>query len=475
MRDKKHIPLFRSPEGIEDIMNNIRFFSSDSDITISLKKLNYYMLIAAFLISAILFFAMHQTKTMYDEVYAVTSQLRESEETSYDLQAASDYLTEEIRLFAITGDKKHLDNYFEEANVTKRRDKALELLKAKHKDSSAYLELQTAMNVSQFLMIAEYHAARLTVDAYGYNIKDFPKEIQSVQLPKNEASLPPQQKGEAAKQLLFNEDYRKQKDVISDHMMNCVMDLEKAIWEKQMFVSNRLKDTMFLEHALTVLLIVVLLSIVYLTSRLVIFPLQDCVSLIRKDKEIPEKGAAEIRFLARTYNKMRESNLRHREQLSYEASHDKLTTLYNRRGFSALLEDLDLSNAAVLMVDLDKFKSVNDIYGHDIGDKVLIKVSETLLEHFGEDGHVCRLGGDEFVVVLENATPAVQDQLKKQIQVINQTLRAAKDGIPPVSVSVGVSFCNGDNDVKSILKLADAALYEAKEGGRSDVRFNTEK
>ena len=65
LRDKKHIPLFRSPEGIEDIMNNIRFFSSDSDITISLKKLNYYMLIAAFLISAILFFAMHQNSNQY--------------------------------------------------------------------------------------------------------------------------------------------------------------------------------------------------------------------------------------------------------------------------------------------------------------------------------------------------------------------------------------------------------------------------
>ncbi len=455
-------------------MSWIRFIRSDSDIAISLKKLNYCMLAAALLISAVMFFAMRQTTTMYDETHAFTSQLRESEETSYDLQAASDYLTEEIRLFAITGDKKHLGNYFEEANVTKRRDKALELLKAKHKDSTAYLELQTAMNGSKFLMVTEYHAARLAVDAYGYNIKDFPNEIQIVQLPSAEAALSPQQKGELAKQMLFSEEYRKQKDFISEHMMNCVLDLEREIWEEQKIVSEKLKDTMFLEHALTVLLIVVLLGIVGLTSRLVIFPLQDCVTLIRKDKEIPERGAEEIRFLAQTYNRMRKINLLHREQLSYEASHDKLTTLYNRRGFSALLEDLDLSNAAVLMVDLDKFKSVNDIYGHDIGDKVLIKVSKTLLEFFGEDGHVCRLGGDEFVVVLEKATPAIQDQLKKQIQAINRTLRASNDEIPPVSVSVGVSFCNGQTDVKSILKLADDALYKAKEGGRSDVRFNTE-
>lgn len=454
-------------------MSLMRFVSSDNDVTLSLRKLNFCMLIAAFLISAVLFFAMRQTKTMFEEAHTAMSRLRESEETSYDLQAASDYMTEELRLFTVTGNKKHLDNYFEEINVTKRRDKALELLKAKHKDSTAYLELQTAMNGSQFLKIIEYHAARLTVDAYGHNIKDYPNEIQLVQLPPSEAALSPQQKGELAKQMLFNEEYRKQKQFISEHIMNCVMDLEREIWEEQAFVSDKIKDTMFLEHALTVLLIAVLFIIVSLTSRLVIFPLQEYVALIRKDKAIPEKGAAEIRFLAQTYNRMRETNLLHREQLNYEATHDKLTTLYNRRGFSSLLESLNLNNAAVLMVDLDKFKSVNDIYGHDIGDKVLVKVSKTLLEHFGEDGHVCRLGGDEFVVVLENATPAIQDQLKKQIQAINQKLRSASDDIPPVSVSVGVSFCNKQTDIESLLKLADDALYKAKEGGRSDVRFNT--
>ncbi len=456
-------------------MSSIRFLSSDTDVTISLKKLNYCMLIAAFVISAVLFFAMRQTKLMYDETHEATSQLREYEETSSDLQVASDYLTEEIRLFAVTGNKKHLDNYFEEANVTKRRDKALELLKARHKDSSAYLELQTAMNGSQFLMIMEFHAARLAADAYNYNLKDFPNEIQLVQLPQTEASLSPQQKGEIAKQMLFSEEYRRQKKFISEHMMNCVMDLEKEIWEKQAEVASKLKATLFLEHSLTVLLIVALLAIVFLTSRLVIFPLQEYVTLIRKDKEIPEKGAEEIRFLAQTYNKMREANLLHHERLSYEASHDKLTTLYNRRGFSELMNDLDLSNAALLLVDLDKFKSVNDLYGHDMGDRVLVKVSKTLLQFFGDSGHVCRLGGDEFVVLLENTTPEIQDQLKKQIQAINQKLRDSSDGVTPVSVSVGVSFCSGSKDIKAILKFADAALYEAKENGRGDVRFTNEK
>ena len=443
--------------------------------SLSLKKLNLCMLIAAFLISAILFFAMRQTSSMYDEAHAATQELKDYESTSSNLQTASDYLTEQIRLFVITGEKKNLDNYFEESKVTKRRDEAVEFLKAKHGDSPAFTELQSAMNGSLVLMVMEYHAARLAVDAYGYNLSDFPKEIQLVRLSDYEMSLSPQQKGEIAKRMLFNEEYKRQKTFISDHTMNCLMQLEKEIWEEQTGVSNNLKKTMFVEHVLTVLLIAILLGIVYLTSRLVIFPLRSYVDLIREDERLPVKGAEEIRFLAQTYNAMRETNRLHREQLNYEATHDNMTKLYNRRGFEDLLDELDLNNAAVLLVDIDKFKSVNDIYGHDVGDKVLIKVSKTLMEHFRDRGHICRLGGDEFLVILENTTSAVKEQLKKEIAAINQWLREAHDGLPPVSVSVGVTFCNDNADIQAILNRADEALYGAKENGRSDVRFDRPK
>lgn len=442
---------------------------------LSLKKLNTYMVVAAILISLILFFAMSRTSSMYDEAHVVTEEIKNYETTAYNLQTASDYLTEQIRLFVITGDKKNLDNYFEESNITRRRDEALEFLKAKHGDSPAYPELQAAMNGSLVLMVMEYHAARLAVDANGYDLTEYPKEIQSVRLSDYEAALSPQQKGEIAKKMLFNDEYKRQKDFIADHTMNCLMQLEKEIWEEQNEISGHLKRTLFIEHLLTVLLIAILLGIVYLTSRLVIFPLRDYVALIREDERLPIKGAEEIRFLAQTYNALRETNLQHREQLTYEATHDKLTTLYNRRGFEFLVDELDLTNAAILLVDLDKFKTVNDIYGHDIGDKVLVKVAKALGVHFGDNGHICRLGGDEFVVILENTTPAVQEQLKKEIDAINQWLRTAHDGLPPISVSVGVTFCEEDVDIRALLKRADKSLYDAKEHGRSGVRFDTAK
>ena len=126
------------------------------------------------------------------------------------------------------------------------------------------------------------------------------------------------------------------------------------------------------------------------------------------------------------------------------------------------------------MVDLDDFKEVNDAYGHDAGDKVLIKVADTLIEHFEDEGYVCRLGGDEFVVIMENTPPAMQEYLTEKVHAINEKLQSSKDGVPSVTISVGVSFCNGHIDVKEILKQADDSLYEAKETGKSEVRFNDE-
>jgi len=456
-------------------MEKIHLFTSANEKGLSLKKLNYIMVIAALIISAVLFFAMRQTNSMYDKAHSATLQLHQYEETSANLRYASDYLTEQIRLFAITGDKGYLDEYFREANVAKRRDKALKLLKTQHGDSVAYAELQSAMNGSLYLMNMEYHAARLAVDAYGYNLADYPEEVQRVHLFQHEEALSPQEKGEQAKSMLFNEEYRRQKRYIIGHTENCLKALEKEIWDSQVVVAEDLKRQMLVEHALTLLLIAVLLGIVYLTSRLVIFPLQNCVQLIRKDAEIPVKGAAEIRFLAKTYNQIRESNLRRRKQLTYDATHDKLTTLYNRRGFDALLDELDLSDAALLIVDLDNFKGINDAYGHDAGDRVLIHVADTLIEYFGDEGYVCRLGGDEFAVIMENATPSMQNYLTAKIHAINEKLKSPEDDIPAVTISVGVSFCNGHMDVKDLLKSADTSLYDVKEHGKSDVHFSTEE
>ena len=88
---------------------------------ISLTRLNLNMLLIAVLVSIILFVSMQRTQSLYNETHSITQNLVSWKENSYQLQIASDYLTEQMRAFVVTGDKTYLDNYFEEVNVVKRR------------------------------------------------------------------------------------------------------------------------------------------------------------------------------------------------------------------------------------------------------------------------------------------------------------------------------------------------------------------
>ena len=443
---------------------------------VSLKVLNYSMFAAALVISILLSFAMHQTTEIYNETHTTTQNLFNLRKNTYELQRASDYLTEQIRCFVTSGDKQYLDNYFEEANVTQRRDKALKELKNKSGDSVAFYNLKEAMKESLNLMETEYYAARLAVEAYGYDLSDYPEEIQSVKLPSWTVSLSPEGKKIEAENALFGKEYQNKKDSISSHMQNCLSELESQMEQEQQNVTYRLEQQVLYEHILTILLIFIMLAIVLLTAFLVISPLQKCVDLIRDEKDIPVKGAYEIRFLAKTYNLMHHTNMENQEKLTYEATHDKLTGLYNRRGYDFLIDNLDLETSALLLIDLDKFKSINDTYGHDIGDKILITVSDSIFKSFRAQDYICRIGGDEMAVIMVHSDKALSKLIRKKIKKINDKLSKGNedDSIPPISISVGVAY--GDDGITSeiLFKHADEALYRAKENGRHGICFYDE-
>ena len=439
----------------------------------SLKALNYIMLGMAIIITVILLIAMHQTTLIYEETHNATRNLFSLRKSAYELQQASDYLTEQIRYFVTSGDKAYLDDYFEEANTTKRRDNALSNLKANQGDTVAFYNLNEAMRESLDLMNDEYYAARLIVDANGYDISTYPEEIQNVTLPSWIASLSTDEKKEEAEKIVFGKDYQRKKDTISTHMQTCLTELEDEMGNKQSEMADKMQNQVTIEHILTVLLIIIMFVIVLLTTSLVIRPLGVCIEKIRDEEDIPVKGAYEIKFLAKTYNLMHQTNLAKKEKLTYEATHDKLTGLYNRRGYDFLMENLELDSCALLLIDLDKFKNINDEYGHDIGDKILIKASDSIFGNFRSQDYICRIGGDEIAVIMVNADTRLSKLITKKVRKINETLLNTnkEDNLPPISVSVGVAF--GDDGItrNDIFKRADEALYNTKEKGRKGVSF----
>lgn len=167
------------------------------------------------------------------------------------------------------------------------------------------------------------------------------------------------------------------------------------------------------------------------------------------------------------------------QQVEYLAYHDRLTGLFNRSMFSQLLER-SLREArrysrslAVMFVDLDRFKNINDTLGHEAGDLLLKEVAQRLKSCLRESDSVARLGGDEFVVMLPNAGD--HDQLSAVAQKILGAVAQAFSLHGQefrVTASVGISVYPGDGDDEAtLMKHADIAMYKAKEDGKNNFMF----
>ena len=162
------------------------------------------------------------------------------------------------------------------------------------------------------------------------------------------------------------------------------------------------------------------------------------------------------------------------EKLHFLAFHDSLTGLLNRQGFRDILyraiEEMPTSDVepALLFIDLDAFKSVNDMYGHEIGDKLLSLVADRLKELVGTDTSVCRLGGDEFAIVTQfadqpegsmNLAEQIVEQMKLPFMVEGNSLS--------IGASCGVARASQfSQDLDGLIKAADLAMYHAKSNGR---------
>lgn len=175
--------------------------------------------------------------------------------------------------------------------------------------------------------------------------------------------------------------------------------------------------------------------------------------------------------------------LEQQQQIYHMAYHDSLTGLANRR---KLLESLKQANespnknlAAVLYIDLDGFKSVNDLHGHVIGDQLLRTAAEVIQSHSLQEGDIAaRIGGDEFILLLNNVVKTA-DRVKQRLQVIAEHIRhrimsinrLENSALNP-SCSIGVVQLRHDSgDVENILKQADFAMYNAKLSGKNSIRF----
>lgn len=161
------------------------------------------------------------------------------------------------------------------------------------------------------------------------------------------------------------------------------------------------------------------------------------------------------------------------ETLRYNMNHDALTGLYNRRFFERHIELIprnERSQYVITMVDIDFFKKVNDTYGHEAGDEVLIKVSSCLKDTVGKDNLAVRWGGEEFILYFPKTTP-------EQILPVIETLRKRIEGMVVetsgqqihVTITSGIATGMADSNYEKVIGSADEKLYLGKQRGRNRV------
>jgi diguanylate cyclase (GGDEF)-like protein len=184
---------------------------------------------------------------------------------------------------------------------------------------------------------------------------------------------------------------------------------------------------------------------------------------------VPAQGHDELAELANAFNAMQTGIAQREAHIRHQASHDALTDLPNR---SAALQHLDeviaridpvQGNCAVLMLDLNRFKEVNDTLGHGFGDAVLREIAQRLRNVVRQGDLLARLGGDEFLVVLEGAGPDVAQERARALTGSLVAPIVLDDAQVSLDASVGIAvFPQHAQDAATLLRRADIAMYEAK-------------
>jgi diguanylate cyclase (GGDEF)-like protein len=285
-----------------------------------------------------------------------------------------------------------------------------------------------------------------------------------------------------AQRLLSSGDYQAHKDIyaagmteFNDHLLHAGNSLRAELQED-------MRRNAITTIAAAVLLILGALFVFRAMRRWQAAIVESNQQLNQKTAELGELNNQLDRKVSERTKELAESVRQHQlsaERAEYLTYYDGLTTLPNRTLFSKLLNQAislarrDGKQVAVLFVDLDRFKNINDTLGHETGDLLLQEVAKRLQGCLRESDTVARLGGDEFVVLL----PAMSDSADIEV-VAHKILAATSKSFVAlgqefrVTASVGVSIYPKDgDDERSLMKNADIAMYQAKEDGKNDFQF----
>lgn len=438
---------------------------------IRIQALNLFIVAATILMAAWFLYTNYKLQSEYDHLEEAQELYAECEQYAQVLQDSTDTLKQQVQYFSETGEKIYMTLYFKEA-LSGNRELAIEELQATDREKAV---LSQAKDESDKVMQMEYHIIRLVATANGITGVETTDEYEEYTLPEDERLISPSRKAEIARSIAFSSEYLTYLGDVSSHIKTfSKMVLERRQQEVESY-SEKVSLYIWHQHILIAVLVLVVLGVVLMYYAHVAVVIRHYLQCIVDNRLLKASGVRELRYLAEAYNKNAEKKQEQERELRTRADYDALTGVVNRGAFEKYVEmklaDKEDVHGAFLLIDVDKFKSVNDGFGHDCGDAVLRRVAAALKEKFREQDVVGRLGGDEFALWMERMPRERASYITERIREINEELLHPLDGMPEVSLSVGISFAKEGDLFKDIYKKSDTALYTVKEHGRCGAAF----
>lgn len=421
MQNTKHENKKRSSYHQENCMNATSAIISEKDMAGGLKK--YRALLTIFLTISIslsiIIINSFKIKFYGEQSIKIFEEYNVIEEVLNDFLETSDYLTNQVYIFATTKKVEYVDNYFIELTEKQNREIAVQKFKDSITNSKNYLALRRSLKYSDELSDIEIHAMKLICEAE----KIDNHYLHAYQLSEDEMNLSQIQKIYKAYEILFGEVYQQKKNLIQQNNYAVLQEFSKLTKKS---INENYENLRGMVFKFKILIGVFCFFNLIILIVLILYILQ--------------------------FKKYAET--------------DALTGLCNRYAFQKTCAALCGTKLGVIfmMCDIDLFKKINDIYGHSIGDKTLCEIANHLKSISPERNQVFRVGGDEIVLVLKNEKYENIEAYCKKLDAINEKLLQSNDNRPACSISIGIAFSeNGFS--KELYENADKALYCAKEKG----------
>ena len=278
------------------------FIKQTKEQGVSLRMTFLIMLLVSVLITTLLLFTTYQTIMSFRALSNATDIYIDLQDAADSLMKASDYLTDEAQCYTVLGLRKHLDNYFTEAEITRRREKAIESMEARLPSSEALEALKNAMSESVSLMDREYYAMLLMLSAQEDD--DIPEAIKSIALSSEHQVLSGEEKERLARQMMHDDEYYEHKNRIRLNLTQCIDELKAGTRGTQNSMENNMRGDLIWMTVLIVVQSFAIILLLWVTTSLGINPLLKAVEHIKRDQKLPITGANEFRYLAETYNNM---------------------------------------------------------------------------------------------------------------------------------------------------------------------------